>query len=170
MTNDNAGFFPTNDYKVPVTSDWLNKFPQGDTNFRVLTPAIVGYEYFNSDNKPVRSREMFDETPGMKKDGSVKHFWAFVVWNYEAERVQILELTQKSIMTSMKALIDNPKWGDPHGYDITVTRTGTTMNDTEYSCMPNPHTAISEEIAAAFLKRTVNLEALYSGADPFKAA
>lgn len=169
MTDETTkSFFPSSDYKVPVTSDYLNKFIQGDTTFRVLAPAIVGYEYFNTDNKPVRSEEMFEETPDIKKDGSVKHFWAFPIWNYEAERVQILELTQKSIMTAMKALIDNPKWGNPIAYDITITRKGSTMNDTEYAVMPNPHTSISDTIAAAYLKRPIKLEELYSGGDPFK--
>jgi len=168
MKEDN--FFPSEDYKVPVTSDYLNKFAQGDTTFRVLSSAIVGYEYFNRENKPIRSEEPFDSTPSdMKPESAIKHFWAFVIWNYEAERIQILELTQKSIMTSMKALIDNTKWGNPKGYDITISRKGSTMNDTEYSVMPNPHTDLSEKIKDAFLARPVNLEALYTGEDPFKA-
>lgn len=166
MNND---FFPTDDYKVPVTSDYLNKFEQGDTTFRVMSSAIVGYVYFNKENKPIRQKEVFDSTPSdIKKDGSVKHFWAFVVWNYEAERIQILEIMQKSIMTGMKAIIDNPKWGNPKNYDITITRKGTTMNDTEYAIMPNPHTETSDEIRNAFLNKKVNLEALYDGGDPFK--
>ena len=168
MKQDN-NFFPSSDYKVPITSDYLNKFPQGDTTFRVMSSAIVGWEYFNTDNKPIRSEEMFENTPtDIKKESSIKHFWSFVVWNYEAERIQIMELTQKSIMTSIKALIDNPKWGNPMNYDITISRKGTTMNDTEYAVMPNPHTEITETMKIALEKRPVKLEALYEGADPFK--
>lgn len=163
-----SDFFPSEDYKVPVTNDYLNKFPQGDTTFRVLSSAVIGYVYFNKDNKPVRSKEPFESTPDMKKDGSVKHFWAFTVWNYDAERVQIMEVSQKSIMTAMKSLIDNPKWKSPVGYDITITRKGTTMNDTEYAVVPNPHTEVGDAIKAAYAARPVNLEALFDGADPFK--
>ncbi len=161
-------FFPDADYKVPVTSDYLNKFPQGETTFRILSSAIVGYEYFNTDNKPIRSKVQFDSTPDIKKDASVRHFWAFTVWNYEAERVQIMEITQKSVMTAIKALIDSPKWGNPREYDLSITRKGTTMNDTEYAVMPNPKTELSAEIKAAVEKRPVNLEALYDNSDPFK--
>ena len=163
-------FFPEEGYKIPTTSNYLNKLPEGETVFRVLSPAIVGYEYFNKENKPVRSRVPFDETPAdLKKDGVIKHFWAFVIWNYGAERIQIYEITQKTIQTPIKALIDNPKWGKPFGYDISITRKGTTMNDTEFAVMPNPHTEVAPEIKEAFEKAKVNLEALYDGEDPFKA-
>jgi hypothetical protein len=168
-TNNANDFFPDSDYKVPVTSDYLNKFPQGETTFRVLSPAIVGYEYFNQDNKPIRQKEQFEGTPDdIKKDASVRHFWACVIWNYEAERIQILEITQKSIMTAIKALIDNPKWGSPKNYDLSITRKGTTMNDTEYAAMPNPAAEVSAEIKKALVARPVNLEALFSSGDPFK--
>lgn len=162
-------FFPSENYKIPVMSNYLNKFPQGETSFRILTPAIVGYEYFRADNKPVRSREQFDGIPSDIKEGSqVRHFWAFVIWNYEAKRIQILEITQKTIMTPLKALIDNPKWGNPVGkYDITITRKGSTMNDTEYAVMPNPATDTLAEITEAFDKAAIVLDVLFEGKDPF---
>lgn len=162
-------FFGGSDYKIPVTTDYLNKFEQGDTTFRILSGAAVGWVYFNKENKPIRSKEEFEGTPSdMKSDGTVKHFWACAIWNYKAERIQILEITQKTIMTPMKALIDNPKWGNPKNYDITITRKGTTKNDTEYAIMPNPQGEVSAEIKKAFAARPVNLEALFTGADPFK--
>jgi len=169
MTNNK--FFPDDGYKIPVTSNYLNKIPEGETTFRVLSPAIVGYEYFSNDNKPVRSKLMFEEIPAdMKSDSRINHFWAFVIWNYGAERVQIYEITQKTIQTSIKALIDNEKWGSPFGYDITITRKGTTMNDTEYTVMPNPHTKIDSKIKEIVDKTNINLEALYIGDDPFEIA
>ena len=163
-------FFPDSDYKIPVTNDYLNKFPQGNTTFRVLSKPIIGYVYFKSDNKPVRSREVFESTPDIKKDSTARHFWAMTVWNFDAERVQILEITQKSIMTAMKALIDSPKWGSPLLYNISITRKGTTMNDTEYAVMPDPASELTEEIKTAYAKRPVNLEALFNGEDPFKVS
>lgn len=168
-TKKDDGFFPTEDYKIPVTKDYLNKFEQGDTTFRILSSAIIGYVYFNKDNKPIRSRDMFEGTPeDIKKDGTVKHFWACVIWNYNDERIQILEITQKSIMTPMKALIENPKWGNPKNYDITISRKGTTMNDTEYAVMPNPKAEITEEVKTAYESKTINLDVLFTGEDPFK--
>ena len=71
-------------------------------------------------------------------------------------------------MQDMKALVDNPKWGDPKGYDITVTRTGEGY-DTEYSTMPNPHSTVEQSVLDEYAKKTIKLEALYEGGNPFEA-
>ena len=167
MEND---FLPK-DYKRPDTSDFM-KFKDGENVFRVLTPAITGFEYWNKDSKPVRSREPFDGIPEDIKrnaDGTpdpIKHFWAFGVWNYQANRVQVLEITQASIQDAVKALWDNPKWGSPVKYDISVTREGSGF-DTTYTVMPNPHSELEPYIAEAFRAKKPNLEALYDGEYPF---
>jgi len=162
-------FFPTEDYKIPNTSNFLNKLPQGETTIRVMSPAIIGYAYFTKDNKPVRSREAFEERPSdIKDDGKINHFWAFVVYHYEDEKFKVFEVSQKTIQTPLKALIDNSKWGNPKGYDITITRKGTTMNDTEYSVMPNPHSEVSDEIKSGYAKLNINLENMFENKDPFQ--
>jgi len=164
--------FLPNDYKVPQGAGNYMKFQDGENNFRVLSSAVVGYEYWNRDNKPVRLKEMPQQAPidlRDEKDGSpgkIKHFWAFMVWNYEAKAVQVLELTQKSVMGAIKALVDNSKWGDPKRYDITVTKTGDGL-DTEYSVMPNPHAEFSEEVKSNLLSKAYNLQNLFEGKDVF---
>jgi hypothetical protein len=169
MTNNNSvDFFPTADYKIPNTSNYM-KFVEGENTFRVLSSAIIGYVYFNTENKPVRSRTPFDGVPhDIKKDGDVKHFWAFLVWNYEAQRVQILELTQKGIMTVIQSYIKNPKWGNPREYDFIVTRTGSGL-DTEYTTAVNPKSPLEESIVERVKAVKVDLNALFEGIDPFSA-
>lgn len=165
MQNDN--FFPQENYQVPSTSNYL-KLTEGSHKFRVLSSAVVGFEYFNTNNKPVRSKVMFEDIPDdMKEDGRVLHFWSFCVWNYDAKRVQILEITQKSIMNQMKNYIDNPDWGNPKTYDITINRKGTTKNDTEYTVMPSPHKPIDKDIIDTYQKLNVKLDALFENKDPF---
>ena len=164
--------FLPEDYKTPDSSNYL-KFKDGENTIRVLSSAIIGYEYWTENNKPVRSREPFQGIPEdirREKDGTptrIKHFWAFVVWNYEAEKVQIAEITQSTIRKDIKALVDNKKWGDPKGYDITITRTGEGL-DTDYAVMPNPHSSLDPVIKAAYEQREINLEALYENGDPFQ--
>ena len=159
-------FLPT-DYKVPSTSNYM-KMTEGEHTFRIITPAIVGYEYFKTDNKPVRSRTAFEETPtDIKEKGRIMPFWAFVVWNYEEKRIQILELTQKTLMLPLKALVDNPKWGNPRNYDITITRKGSSVMDTEYAVMPNPHTPVPAEAQKALESKIINHDMLYESKDPF---
>ena len=156
------------DYKIPKSPSSYLKFDDGLNSIRVLSSAIVGYEYFNTENKPVRSREQFEEMPtDIKKDGKVKPFWAFVVWNNNHKMIQVLELTQKSIMVAVQSLVNNPKWGDPKRYDIAITKTGDGL-DTEYMTQGEPPIADpSPEILTAFSAKQVNLEALYTGQDPF---
>ncbi len=163
--NDN--FFQDSTYKLPVTSNYM-KFKDGENTFRVLSSAIIGYQYFDTNNKPVRSLHDFDVTPNKKEDGEVKHFWAFAVWNYEDERVQVLELTQKSIMGAMQNYVNNKRWGNPNGYDITVNKTGAGLK-TEYETMANPHSPLDSKIAEAWSKSKVDLTELYTGGDPFKS-
>lgn len=162
----NNSFLPTG-YEVPKnTGDYLNKFPEGKTAFRILSPAITGYQYWNKEKKPIRSPEPWDERPDdMQEGGLVRHFWAFVVWNYDAKKVQIMELTQKTIMGPIKEYFENKKWGDPTKYDLVVSRTGKDLNDTEYTVIAEPHSP-APEIDISH----INLQALFKGEDPFNAA
>ena len=159
--------FLPNDYKVPDSGNYM-KLKAGENTFRVLSSAITGFEYWTGESKPVRSKEQFKATPDIKLDkngvaSQIKHFWAFVVWNYASSKIQILEITQSSIQGAIKAIVDNKKWGDPKGYDITITRVGEGL-DTEYSIMPNPHSTLDKETVGEF---NIDLEALYDGSDPF---
>lgn len=163
-------FLPSTYTKIPTSSNYM-KFQDGENNFRVLSSAITGFQYWNVEKKPIRSREAFRGIPAdiqVDDDGGFKinHFWAFVVWNYEENKVQILEVTQKQIMKAIKALADNPKWGDPHGYDICVKRSGMGF-DTEYLIQPSPHSKLEDKIAAAYADTNINLDALFEGQDPF---
>lgn len=162
-------------YEAPKQQGNYMKLEDGANKFRVLSSAIVGYEYWTAANACVRSRTPFDQTPAdirMNKDGKperVKHFWAFVVWNYATENVQILELTQASIQGPINDLVRNEEWGDPHSYDITINRKGEGL-DTEYSVQPSPHKAVAGNITAAYEKMKVNLDALFEGGNPFEAS
>ena len=158
-------------YKIPDTKGYM-KIKEGENTIRILSSPVVGYEYWTNDVKPIRSKTQFKETPNIRldKDGNptkIKHFWAFVVWNYEAGAVQILELTQSTIQSVIKALVDNKKWGDPKNYDITINRIGEGF-DTEYSVVPNPCTGLDQEILMQYAAKKINLEALYDGKNPFK--
>lgn len=162
-------------YKQPDTSNYL-RLKDGQNTIRILSSAIVGYEYWTNENKPARSKMPFKSTPDIRleKDGNpskIKHFWAFVVWNYESEKIQVAEITQSTIQSGIKVLVDNKKWGVPkgldNGYDITITRSGEGF-DTEYVVMPNPHTKLEISEDNKEILQKINLEALYEGINPFE--
>ena len=155
-------------YEIPKAPSDYMRFEQGENIFRVITPAITGYEYWTNENKPARSELPFEETPDMRDGTLIKHFWAFVVWNVKDERIQILEITQKSIMQAMEALTFDEEWGEIFGYDLKVTREGEKL-DTKYTITPRPKKALTKKIETAYDKKPINLKALYKGEDPFEA-
>ena len=166
-------FFGQEDYKIPTTSNYM-RFQEGENTFRILSSAIVGFEYWTRDNKPVRSKEAWENIPDDAKlddkgQPRMNHFWAMVIWNYDAKRIQILEITQKGIMKYIQSLVNNPKWGSPKGYDLVVTRSGSGF-DTEYATIANPHSEVSNEIAETYGRMNIDLEALFEGGEPFKRA
>jgi len=160
-------FLPESYKDIPQSQGHYAKLKEGENNFRIVSSAIVGYEYWTKENKPTRSKTQFKTVPQDIKDGgTIKHFWAFVIYNYDDKQIQVMEITQKTIMTSLKNLIDSPKWGDPKNYDITITRQGQDL-DTTYTVLPSPHSELPEDIKTQVEKMKINLEALYTGDDPF---
>lgn len=164
--------FLPEEYKAPDNSSYM-KLQEGLNTFRVLSSAVIGFVYWNNDSKPVRSPEAPEGTPEdirTGKDGNpekIKHFWAFVVWNYEASKIQILEVTQKTIQDQLLAYVKNQRWGDPKKYDITIQKSGQGL-DTAYIVQANPPLDIpSKEILVALKSKLIDLTALYRGEDPF---
>jgi hypothetical protein len=66
------------------------------------------------------------------------------------------------------ALANNEDWGDPHEYDITVSRTGSGL-ETKYQVHPSPHRQLDDFAATAYAKTGPKIEALFTGDDPFAA-
>lgn len=173
MTNDN-GFLPP-DYKPPGGK--YMKFKEGENRFRVLSSSpLLGYEGWSKptadkpNGAPIRKpKGAAWNLNDLKGDKGPRHFWALAVWNYATESVQVLQITQSGIQTAMTTLSKNRKWGHPSRYDIVVTRTGTTINDTEYAITPDPPEAMSGSIAEtwAALQDRFDLTRLMSGGDPF---
>lgn len=160
-------------YEVPKTGgSGYMKFEQGDNKFRILSSVTMGWEYWTPDKKPKRSKEMFKVVPldaDLHTGWPAKHFWAFIVWNFQTKQIEILEITQVTIQTALQSLINNDDWGDPREYSITVNRTGEKM-ETKYQVLPSPAKAVPADIAKAYEEKYVNMEALFTGGNPFDEA
>jgi hypothetical protein len=172
MTN----FLPK-DYTAPEVQSNYMTLEEGVNSFRVLSPAIVGYEWWvekeSEGRRPVRVRTL-DEIPDEVREATdsrqkAKHFWAFSVYNYATQTIQVLEIKQKTVMRAIEALLKNPKWGDPQGYDLQIekVRTGSQERDVEYNVIPEPPSTLDEGIVELAKSVPVRLEALYEGGDPF---
>lgn len=157
------------DYEVPKPSNNYMKFEQGANKFRIMSQPIMGWEYWNTQGKPVRLKNQPTETPADLREGDkIKHFWAFKVFNYKTNKIQILEITQASIQGPMTELVSNDDWGPPQDYDITITKKGEKL-DTEYTVTPSPHKDVPQEAKNALRDTKIDLEALFSGDNPFDA-
>jgi len=157
------------------------KFEDGQNRIRILEKPITGYVYWEDaegnlvpknemagkGGKPVRVKSWEGLTNAQR--GAMKGFAAMVVWNYKAEKVQILEVKQVGIMNALEALSLSKSWGDVTSFDIVITKTRTGINptDVEYSVMPEPKEPVSKEIKEAYKEAHIDLEALYRGEDPF---
>ena len=157
-------------YKIP-TKDKYMRWKEGVNRFRALTSPILGWEYWNEvdgKRKPIRKRMNEDlHSADIQDTDNVKHFWALVVYNYQDDLVQILEITQKGIQRSLRGLAKSKDWGTPLNYDIEVTREGEGL-DTNYETQAMPKKALDKKIKEKFEKMDINLDALFSGDDPFQ--
>ena len=154
------------DYQVPQGSSQFMKLVKGTNKFRVIGKPIMGFEWWeeNSDGRKPFRVKTFEEAV---KSGTepIKHFWAFAVYNYGAKAVQVLQITQKTIMRAIEGLQADEDWGSPENYDLVINRTGEGL-ETEYTVQPKPASKISKEIKEIYEKSDIDLEKLFDGEYP----
>lgn len=165
-----SDFLPK-EYDVPSSKDNYMRFQSGDNRFRVLASPIIGWESWETKNDGSRTpiRHRMDEpfkASEVEDPEQIKHFWAMPVWNYDEERIQILEITQKGIQRTIRALSKDTDWGSPVNYDLVVTKQGEKLK-TEYSVQPKPVKKLDPGIVQLFSDMSINMEALFTNGDPF---
>jgi hypothetical protein len=153
------------DYQVPQSKSNFYKFVKGENKFRIVSKPVIGYQHWVEEGKTkrcIRSKEV----TGAKDE---KHFWAFIVYNYEENALQLLELTQKGIMNAIQTIIKKENKGDVFKYDFYVDKKGEKM-DTEYVVSNSDNdTKENEVIKEAVDKATIlDLSLLFEGGDPFE--
>ena len=161
-TNPNS-FLPEN-YEAPKGNSDYMKLEKGENKFRILSRPIIGWEDWQ-DKKPLRYVMAEKPEKSINPNQPIKHFWAMIVWNRSLNKIQILEITQRTIMGAIEQLAKDEDWGTPFQYDIKVTKEGDGM-ETEYTINPSPHKSIEQEVLDAFKSKPIFLPALYQGLDP----
>jgi hypothetical protein len=164
---------------IPKGESKYMKFIEPENKFRVLGDAITGFELW-VEGKPVRRKSKAEFTPeqlakadinkfnGLKK--LPQYFWVFPVWNYQTGQVEILEITQVTVMNGINDFLEDNDYGnDPKGYDLVVVRDDT-KEKVEYRVKAKPPKEMDEDVKKASKDLSINLEALFTGEDPFKEA
>ena len=145
-----SSFLPKG-YKAPEGSSSFMKLQEGANRFRIFGDAVIGWEGWK-DNKPFR-REGIDqniEADEVDVDEKynkpkINHFWAFKVWDYAANAVKILEITQKTVMKGMEDYINDEEFGHPSGYDISIEKKKDAKR-TSYAVRAYPPKAVSPDV------------------------
>ena len=163
---DNQNWLPDT-YQKPASNSRYLKLQQGDNKIRILSAPITGWvDWTEQDGKrmPLRTKE---QQPAINPSQPPRHFWSFVVWDYQEKNVKILEITQATIQDAIYSLQGSTDWGNPQGYDITIKKTGEKM-ETKYSVFPAPPAPLSQDIKEAYELEVIHLNELYNNGDPFK--
>src|SRR3990167_2681636 len=177
VVDETFGEFLPQDYDIPTGEGNYMKLEDGENKFRVLQNPILGYElwigkkpkrYAMDQPIPIEEADSADIDERSGESRPPKHFWAMVVYNYGLKRVQILELTQKKILRTIKGLYKSKDWGSPLGYDINIIKSGKSFYTT-YEIIPSPPKELDSDVKEVWekVKGKVKIEALYSGGDPF---
>jgi len=168
--------FLVDGYKEPTKSNYM-KFLPGSNRFRILGTAKVGWEYWTKGtDKDISVRVTKEESIPMAEvmtdkygNLAVKYFWAFVVYNYDAERIQILQVTQKSVREGMQNFLDKAIWGKvvPGEYVFDVNQGKKADGKPEYSVIAEPKTEVEKEVLTKLERTLIDMDAWMAGKDPF---
>lgn len=156
--------------KIPSSSGQFAKLQEGKNKFRILSDIVIGWEGWK-DKKPFRHEgaecHIKDNQVDLNQNGkpAINYFWAMAVWNYAEEKVQFLQLIQKTIMNPLYDLEQNEDWGDLKNYDIEINRKkeGDKVTYTVLGIPPKP---LSEHIEKAYEESKIDLKKLFAGEYP----
>jgi len=147
------------------------KLETGINKFRAISKPVTGWVVWEDDGegnrKPVRTQISDEpENPTGEDKDRPKKFMALAVIDHADGEVKILELTQQSIIKAIKAYAQNPDWGNPFSYDITITKSGEGLK-TKYNTQASPKKPLAKDLVKSAMAKRCNLDALYEGTDPW---
>ena len=119
-----------------------------------------------------------DEEGGKVRPDSLdkaKKMFYFWIWNYETERVELLQFNQKQIAEKLDLYFqDEEVQAEPHLFDFVIhkTSTGPAARDVKYDVTSlagrRNKGNYNAQIEEAWKAHTGNLRAIFTGGDPFK--
>lgn len=159
-------------YELPKTRWEFMKLQQGENKIRILqSPSVwrIDWDQTWEKKKPIRTKTKQDALSPLDDKNQPKHFWGLKVYDYTTSSVSILEITQGGILTDIMTYVKEPEYWNPTWYDIKITKTWS-GKDTKYATVAMPPKDMTKEIVAADKATPVNLEALFTGWNPFEVA
>jgi hypothetical protein len=116
-----------------------------------------------------------DFTRRMNREGTgyepIKFALALAVYVFDADQIQILQLSQKSLIRELDQISQMPDYEDILGIDFILGKEGSGLS-TEYKLTPVPRKKGADKAIASAWEETraagFDLSRLLDGADPFK--
>ena len=185
VDNENFINFFEQGHEIPDRRNQFMKFVQGKNRIRFIGNPVSGFVFFGKTKrddgtetvKPYRRREsegefsleeMIDRDVRMKPDGEIegqKYFVMGLVYNYQKAKLQVLEITQKSILKALKSYVESEEYGHPSGYDLTIEKKGDGLS-TEYTVVVSPPKPLSSEIENLIGETSCDLQKIFEGEYP----
>lgn len=157
-------FFTQEDIKdlEKTTSSYFD-FDDGDNLIRIVSGFGKGYKFgFDHQelNKELKYPFYAPDAPEVEKYGSkLQKTFFMVIWNYQAEELQICKIHQKTILKQIKKYMDNKLYGDPTNYDLIISKSST--GKTEYSVTANPPSELDSKIKEVLENTEIVLENIF---------
>ena len=151
--------------------------------------SLTGYEVWGQNSEGKRVSLKFAQEPSkediinrgdemhvtLQGDEKPRGFYAFAVWNYEDEKVQVFQFSQAGLIDPIiNALSDEEIGQEPHAFDFKITTNGQSGLDKRYNvqCVPGKRRQpkIDKQVEAAWdevINNGFDLSQLLVGADPF---
>jgi len=166
MTDTNFFNDEVNEELDKKTSDYY-KFEEGKNVLRIVSGFAWGYKYnYKNSAEGAEKGYPFYRTNAPEVDAirsKLQLTAAMVVFDYKDNTLKPLTIHQKAILDSIREYNDNPKYGVPTGYDITITKTGSGKGSKYPNTIADPVEPQSEIIKEALKKVVINLENAYGG-------
>lgn len=126
------------DYEVPTNQGIFFKFEEGkEVRLRLQSEPVI-----------------FDSV--FKSTGQVSTKYAYVMYNYDAEQAQILQIPG-GVFKTIQSFARDTEYGDPQEYDFKMTRSGTGL-DTKYEVKPSPKKTKLEDVVPGATEKVLEVD------------
>lgn len=164
--------------KIPSVGGFL-KAKEGDTNFRLLTDFIVGFQgwkdkksflrYPNADGSCSISPDEVDvKTLYSVGDPQIDYVWVAKALDLEEGGVKLLTISQKTLMKAIEAWEENPRGGDIRKFDCNILgkKEG---GKTSYTFQAFPQGKIEESWEKQIATADLSFDGIFEGEDVAKS-
>ena len=176
-----------------TNNNYLKFSTEGSYVFRILTPKTQVLTYYRGFTTPedgkskkfiikddgsgifpkipegieLKTFTRIDQKTGKATQSKpISLVWAFKVFNQDSKKVQIWEVSQKSIQTVLTSIAGGKLKNDWSKFDIQITKTGEKTN-TEYSLIAGDTAELTPADLKIIDNTPVDIMLLETGEDPF---